>query len=526
MSSLKELRKAARDAILQVPDIERKVKAATSNDKWGPTSTQMKEIARATLSYADYPLIMNAIWRRLDEPGKHWRHIYKTLLLLDYLLKNGAEQVAAEARAHILQISTLTSFRHVDPETGKDVGVSIRERSKKLQALLSDEAQLAAERATAAKNANKYGGVSSDDHFNGRGGTSASGRSYGGFGSESAPPPGSWKDDKATTATKASSSTKKKKPKPVESSSDSSSESDSDSDSSDSSDSSSDEAPAPVARPRAASGAGKAGGKKKAGGAKANKAAAASPALFSPFDDPPAAAADPFDPFGSSSAPSSAPSSAAAAASSSLFDVDPFASAPAAPAQQPSFGDPFAAQASPSPATASFGDPFASASAPAQTLSPAAFGVATPATSSAAGTGAPAAGGESDILAKTKNLWNLDDLGFGSSSSSAASAPNKTPMGALAGTGPRRAASNAMGSSNGTSTYPSSFGGGAALAPTPVAQQQQYQQQSFGFGYSAQAQTQAQQQQVQPLGGFASQGAGLGRPAHQQPPQSQGFSPF
>ncbi len=36
---------------------------------------------------------MNVIWRRLNDQGKYWRHVYKSLLLLDYLLRNGTDQV-------------------------------------------------------------------------------------------------------------------------------------------------------------------------------------------------------------------------------------------------------------------------------------------------------------------------------------------------------------------------------------------------------------------------------------------------
>ena len=35
-------------AVLQVPEIERKVKYATNNDKWGPHTKDMAELARAT----------------------------------------------------------------------------------------------------------------------------------------------------------------------------------------------------------------------------------------------------------------------------------------------------------------------------------------------------------------------------------------------------------------------------------------------------------------------------------------------
>ena len=37
-----------KNTVLQVPEIEKKVKEATSNDPWGPTGTQMRELAQAT----------------------------------------------------------------------------------------------------------------------------------------------------------------------------------------------------------------------------------------------------------------------------------------------------------------------------------------------------------------------------------------------------------------------------------------------------------------------------------------------
>lgn len=40
----------SKNTVLQVPEIERKVKEATSNEKWGPSGTQMSEIAKATYS--------------------------------------------------------------------------------------------------------------------------------------------------------------------------------------------------------------------------------------------------------------------------------------------------------------------------------------------------------------------------------------------------------------------------------------------------------------------------------------------
>jgi hypothetical protein len=40
--------KNSKDVALNAPGVERKVKDATSNEKWGPTGTQMQEISRAS----------------------------------------------------------------------------------------------------------------------------------------------------------------------------------------------------------------------------------------------------------------------------------------------------------------------------------------------------------------------------------------------------------------------------------------------------------------------------------------------
>ncbi|EGG13801.1 hypothetical protein DFA_11562 [Cavenderia fasciculata] len=50
IDAVKTYIKKGKDAVLNTPEIERKVKDATSNDKWGPTGTQMQEISRASYS--------------------------------------------------------------------------------------------------------------------------------------------------------------------------------------------------------------------------------------------------------------------------------------------------------------------------------------------------------------------------------------------------------------------------------------------------------------------------------------------
>lgn len=126
-----------------------KVREATSNDPWGPSSTLMAEIADLTYNVVAFSEIMQMIWKRTNDHGKNWRHVYKALLLLEYLIKTGSEKVAQQCKENIFSIQTLKDFQHL--EEGKDQGVHVREKAKQLVTLLKDDERLRAERARALK---------------------------------------------------------------------------------------------------------------------------------------------------------------------------------------------------------------------------------------------------------------------------------------------------------------------------------------------------------------------------------------
>lgn len=131
-------------------EAEIKVREATSNDPWGPSSSLMTEIADLTYNVVAFSEIMSMVWKRLNDHGKNWRHVYKALTLLDYLIKTGSERVAQQCRENIFAIQTLKDFQYIDRD-GKDQGINVREKSKQLVALLKDEERLKAERAQALK---------------------------------------------------------------------------------------------------------------------------------------------------------------------------------------------------------------------------------------------------------------------------------------------------------------------------------------------------------------------------------------
>ncbi|XP_028724801.1 epsin-3 isoform X2 [Peromyscus leucopus] len=144
------LRRQVKNIVHNYSEAEIKVREATSNDPWGPPSSLMSEIADLTFNTVAFAEVMGMLWRRLNDSGKNWRHVYKALTLLDYLLKTGSERVAHQCRENLYTIQTLKDFQYIDRD-GKDQGVNVREKVKQVMALLRDEERLRQERTHALK---------------------------------------------------------------------------------------------------------------------------------------------------------------------------------------------------------------------------------------------------------------------------------------------------------------------------------------------------------------------------------------
>ncbi|XP_026513269.1 ENTH domain-containing protein 1 [Terrapene carolina triunguis] len=144
------LRRHMKNFVKNYSDSEIKVREATSNDPWGPSSSLMLEISDLTYNTVSLLEIMNMIWHRMNDQGKNWRHVYKSLTLLDYLIKNGSKKVIQHCREGLFNIQTLKDFHYID-EAGKNQGYHVREKSKQVSALLTDDQLLHNEREIARR---------------------------------------------------------------------------------------------------------------------------------------------------------------------------------------------------------------------------------------------------------------------------------------------------------------------------------------------------------------------------------------
>uniref|UniRef100_A0A3P8WQ29 ENTH domain-containing protein n=1 Tax=Cynoglossus semilaevis TaxID=244447 RepID=A0A3P8WQ29_CYNSE len=70
------LRRQLKNLVQNYSEAEVKVREATSNDPWGPSSSQMADISDLTYNVVACNEIMTMLWKRLKD-DKNWRHIHK-----------------------------------------------------------------------------------------------------------------------------------------------------------------------------------------------------------------------------------------------------------------------------------------------------------------------------------------------------------------------------------------------------------------------------------------------------------------
>ncbi|GAA5872296.1 hypothetical protein JCM3774_003336 [Rhodotorula dairenensis] len=158
----KTVMRGAKNSIKGYSDTQTKVRDATSNDPWGPSGTQMAELAQLTYNQQDFVEIIEMLDKRLNDKGKNWRHVFKSLTVLDYILHAGSENVVHYFRENLYVVKTLKEFQYVD-EYGKDQGVNVRQKAKDITNLLLDEKRMTHQRRTRKDMRNRMAGEPSND---------------------------------------------------------------------------------------------------------------------------------------------------------------------------------------------------------------------------------------------------------------------------------------------------------------------------------------------------------------------------
>lgn len=156
------VRRSIKNAAKSYAPCERDVREATSNDKSSAPPLVNARIANGCYDVASARLVMDMIWKRLHDNGKNWRHVYKALLLIEFLLKAGPVHVVAEIQKNVFAIQSLLQFAYVSSKSGIDKGLNVRESAASVLSLLQNEQVLQREREVGVRNHQRYTEVMGD----------------------------------------------------------------------------------------------------------------------------------------------------------------------------------------------------------------------------------------------------------------------------------------------------------------------------------------------------------------------------
>lgn len=137
--------RSAKNIVKGYSSTEILVRDATANNSTMPDRFTLEEIADKSYNSTDFFEIMDMLDKRINDKGKYWRHVLKSLLVLDYLVRFGSENCVLWCKENIYIIKTLREFMHTD-ENGVDEGKMIRSKAKALTSLLLDDERLRQER--------------------------------------------------------------------------------------------------------------------------------------------------------------------------------------------------------------------------------------------------------------------------------------------------------------------------------------------------------------------------------------------
>ncbi|CAH8458364.1 unnamed protein product [Schistosoma turkestanicum] len=144
--------------MMNYTEAELKVREATNDEMCCPHGRLLQKLADYTYTYETYLEVMSTLWKRMHPDDRcSWRRVYKSLVVLSFLLKNGSDYVLQGARDHIYDIRTLESFRYFD-DNGKDQGMNVRIKVQEIIDLIQDPEKLQQERQKAKASRHIYTG--------------------------------------------------------------------------------------------------------------------------------------------------------------------------------------------------------------------------------------------------------------------------------------------------------------------------------------------------------------------------------
>ncbi|XP_051207866.1 uncharacterized protein [Lolium perenne] len=162
---LQDKYKQARLALGDITPAELLVQEATNGDPCVPDAKTLACIADAAFDIDDYWRIANVLHRRLGSvhDWKEWRPVYKALVVLEFLLTHGPEELPRDFLPTMKALRDLRGFTYID-DKGFDWGASMQRRADSVVSLLTDADRLRDARHRAAVGVRSFPFSHAADH--------------------------------------------------------------------------------------------------------------------------------------------------------------------------------------------------------------------------------------------------------------------------------------------------------------------------------------------------------------------------
>ncbi|KAI6218796.1 ENTH domain-containing protein [Aphelenchoides besseyi] len=129
--------------------VQVRIRKATCNDNTFPLPGDLNYLAHQTQNPLRFVEVMGILWKRLNENATLWRHIYKSLIVLEHLLIYGHPNVVEQAHENI---SILLRLQNFQLHAGKvDHGLVVRELVARVLNLLNSPDKLEQRRKEVAE---------------------------------------------------------------------------------------------------------------------------------------------------------------------------------------------------------------------------------------------------------------------------------------------------------------------------------------------------------------------------------------
>lgn len=130
---------------------ERLVRELTSNERTPPSTQMLIKLKIMLTDQYQFPTIVRMLFKRLKDYN-NIRHVEKSLIVIEYLIKNADRKFVRYCQMDKKSISKLQRYRYIlgnNNGVPVDYGGNIRKRAKKITALLDEEEKLREQRAKA-----------------------------------------------------------------------------------------------------------------------------------------------------------------------------------------------------------------------------------------------------------------------------------------------------------------------------------------------------------------------------------------